>query len=87
MATTAWINKAKATPKFSTRKVRRCERCGRPIFGGFAHIVLGCIRGFGPVLIKRYDGVWRVPNQMGRGGRDASGRRLTYITKERQEKR
>ncbi|MCK4658740.1 MAG: type Z 30S ribosomal protein S14 [Phycisphaerae bacterium] len=29
MATKAWINKAKATPKFSTRRVRRCELCGR----------------------------------------------------------
>jgi len=29
MATTAWIEKAKRTPKFSTRAVRRCQRCGR----------------------------------------------------------
>lgn len=29
MATTAWVNKAKQKPKFSTRRVRRCERCGR----------------------------------------------------------
>ena len=29
MATTAWIEKAKRTPKFSTRTVRRCQRCGR----------------------------------------------------------
>lgn len=29
MATTAWIEKAKRTPKFSTRGVRRCQRCGR----------------------------------------------------------
>ncbi|MEE9296484.1 MAG: type Z 30S ribosomal protein S14 [Phycisphaerae bacterium] len=29
MATTAWIYKAKQKPKFSTRSVRRCERCGR----------------------------------------------------------
>jgi len=24
------INKQKKTPKFSTRKYNRCERCGRP---------------------------------------------------------
>ncbi|NOT01543.1 MAG: type Z 30S ribosomal protein S14 [Phycisphaerales bacterium] len=29
MATTAWRVKAKRVPKFSTRLVRRCERCGR----------------------------------------------------------
>lgn len=29
MATTAWIYKAKLPPKFSSRLVRRCERCGR----------------------------------------------------------
>jgi small subunit ribosomal protein S14 len=29
MATTAWIYKAKQPPKFSSRKVRRCELCGR----------------------------------------------------------
>ena len=29
MATTAWINKAKKPPKFSTRIVRRCQLCGR----------------------------------------------------------
>ena len=29
MATTAWINKAKKTPKFQSRLVRRCEICGR----------------------------------------------------------
>jgi small subunit ribosomal protein S14 len=29
MATTAWINKAKSKPKFSSRTVRRCEVCGR----------------------------------------------------------
>ena len=29
MATTAWIYKAKQKPKFSTRKVRRCEITGR----------------------------------------------------------
>jgi len=29
MATTAWIEKAKRKPKFSTRAVRRCQRCGR----------------------------------------------------------
>jgi small subunit ribosomal protein S14 len=29
MATTAWIYKAKQTPKFSSRQVRRCELCGR----------------------------------------------------------
>ncbi|ULQ59325.1 type Z 30S ribosomal protein S14 [Brucepastera parasyntrophica] len=30
MATTAMINKAKATPKYSTRKYNRCRICGRP---------------------------------------------------------
>jgi small subunit ribosomal protein S14 len=30
MATTAQINKARRTPKFSTRVVRRCQLCGRP---------------------------------------------------------
>jgi small subunit ribosomal protein S14 len=29
MATTAWKNKAKQTPKFSSRLVRRCTLCGR----------------------------------------------------------
>ncbi|HOW42974.1 MAG TPA: type Z 30S ribosomal protein S14 [Candidatus Omnitrophota bacterium] len=29
MAKKSWINKAKKTPKFSTRKVRRCPVCGR----------------------------------------------------------
>lgn len=29
MATKAWISKAKRTPKFSSRRVRRCELCGR----------------------------------------------------------
>ncbi|MCX6785297.1 MAG: type Z 30S ribosomal protein S14 [Candidatus Komeilibacteria bacterium] len=29
MATTARINKSNKTPKFSTRIVRRCWRCGR----------------------------------------------------------
>ncbi len=30
MAKTALIEKAKQTPKFSSRKYYRCERCGRP---------------------------------------------------------
>lgn len=29
MATTAWINKAAKEPKFMTRRVRRCQLCGR----------------------------------------------------------
>ncbi len=29
MATKAWVNKAKAKPKFKSRVVRRCEVCGR----------------------------------------------------------
>ncbi|MCH7591331.1 MAG: type Z 30S ribosomal protein S14 [Planctomycetes bacterium] len=29
MATKAWIAKAKREPKYSARKVRRCELCGR----------------------------------------------------------
>lgn len=29
MAKEAWIIKAKKTPKFSTRKINRCEKCGR----------------------------------------------------------
>ncbi|AZR74730.1 30S ribosomal protein S14 type Z [Anoxybacter fermentans] len=30
MAKKAMINKAKREPKYETRRVRRCERCGRP---------------------------------------------------------
>ena len=30
MATKAHIAKAKRTPKFSTRIIRRCQLCGRP---------------------------------------------------------
>ncbi|HEX7319633.1 MAG TPA: type Z 30S ribosomal protein S14 [bacterium] len=30
MAKLCLINKQKKTPKFSTRKYNRCERCGRP---------------------------------------------------------
>ncbi len=30
MAKTALIEKAKRKPKFSSRTVRRCNRCGRP---------------------------------------------------------
>lgn len=29
MAKTSWIERAKRTPKFKSRVVRRCERCGR----------------------------------------------------------
>ena len=29
MATKAWVIKAHAKPKFSSRSVRRCEICGR----------------------------------------------------------
>lgn len=29
MATKTWRNKAKATPKFPTRRVNRCRLCGR----------------------------------------------------------
>lgn len=29
MAKTSWMVKAKRTPKFSSRKYHRCERCGR----------------------------------------------------------
>ena len=29
MAKTAWIERAKRTPKFKVRGVRRCQRCGR----------------------------------------------------------
>ena len=29
MATKAWMEKANKTPKFMTRKVRRCQLCGR----------------------------------------------------------
>jgi small subunit ribosomal protein S14 len=29
MATKAWIYKAKQEPKFASRKVRRCQLCGR----------------------------------------------------------
>lgn len=30
MARKSMINKANAEPKFETRRVRRCKRCGRP---------------------------------------------------------
>lgn len=30
MAKKSMINKANREPKFSTREVRRCKRCGRP---------------------------------------------------------
>ena len=30
MAKKAMIEKAKRPPKFSTRVIRRCQRCGRP---------------------------------------------------------
>ena len=29
MAKRSWLERAKRAPKFSTRKVNRCERCGR----------------------------------------------------------
>ncbi|MDQ2670602.1 MAG: type Z 30S ribosomal protein S14 [Gemmatimonadota bacterium] len=29
MAKTSWIERAKRTPKFKSRVVRRCARCGR----------------------------------------------------------
>jgi small subunit ribosomal protein S14 len=29
MAKTAWIERAKRTPKFKVRAVNRCQRCGR----------------------------------------------------------
>ena len=29
MAKTCWIERAKRTPKFKVRTVRRCQRCGR----------------------------------------------------------
>lgn len=29
MAKTCWIERAKRTPKFKSRMVRRCQRCGR----------------------------------------------------------
>lgn len=29
MAKKCWTEKAKRTPKFSTRKITRCNRCGR----------------------------------------------------------
>ena len=30
MAKKALVEKANRPPKFSTRKIRRCQRCGRP---------------------------------------------------------
>lgn len=30
MAKTSLIVKSKRTPKFSSRKINRCQRCGRP---------------------------------------------------------
>ena len=29
MAKTAWINRSRRKPKFSTRAVNRCQKCGR----------------------------------------------------------
>lgn len=29
MATKAWINKANKEPKYMSRKIRRCQLCGR----------------------------------------------------------
>ncbi len=29
MATKAWIAKAKVEPKYTTRRIRRCQLCGR----------------------------------------------------------
>ncbi|OGJ88090.1 MAG: 30S ribosomal protein S14 [Candidatus Raymondbacteria bacterium RifOxyA12_full_50_37] len=29
MATKCWVEKSKRKPKFKTRKVNRCQRCGR----------------------------------------------------------
>jgi small subunit ribosomal protein S14 len=29
MAKTCWIDRAKRTPEFKSRVVRRCQRCGR----------------------------------------------------------
>lgn len=29
MARTSWIERSKRTPKFKTRAVHRCQRCGR----------------------------------------------------------
>ncbi len=29
MARTSWLERAKRTPKFKTRAVNRCKRCGR----------------------------------------------------------
>lgn len=29
MATKAWVNKASTPPKYSSRRVRRCQVCGR----------------------------------------------------------
>lgn len=30
VATKAWIAKTERKPKFKSRRVRRCKRCGRP---------------------------------------------------------
>lgn len=45
MATKALIAKAKRTPKFSTRIIRRCQLCGRPrsVYRKF-HICRICLR-------------------------------------------
>ncbi len=45
MATTGQVNKAKRTPKFSTRIVRRCQLCGRPraVYRKF-HLCRICLR-------------------------------------------
>ena len=45
MATRAQVEKAKRTPKFSTRLIRRCQLCGRPraVYRKF-HVCRICLR-------------------------------------------
>ena len=50
MAKTAWINKSRQTPKFSSRLVRRCQHCGRA--GGY-------LRRFGLCRICFREFAWR----------------------------
>ncbi len=50
MAKKCWINKSQGTPKFKSRLVRRCQRCGRA--GGY-------LRRFGLCRICFREAAWR----------------------------
>ena len=57
MARLAMINKANATPKFSTRKRNRCQQCGRP---------RGFYRDFGlcRVCLRKYASLGQIPGMV-----------------------